>query len=160
MNPLDQLRDIQLPPPPDGWPPAPGWWLLALAAIALILLARWWTRRRRRDHYRRAALAELDALRARGEVPVATLLALIRRTARAASPASPWLALPASDLLARLDAGVGGDLGRELATAGANLALLVDSQYRPGGGVDPRHGEILARHAAAWIRRHRRQSLC
>ncbi len=32
-NPLEQLRDIHLPPDPGWWPPAVGWWLLALLII-------------------------------------------------------------------------------------------------------------------------------
>jgi len=34
-DPLQQLRDIHLPPEPSWWPPAPGWWLLVLALLTL-----------------------------------------------------------------------------------------------------------------------------
>jgi hypothetical protein len=37
-NPLEQLRDIHLPPDPGWWPPAIGWWLLALV-IAFVCAA-------------------------------------------------------------------------------------------------------------------------
>ena len=30
MNPLDQLKDIYIPPEVDAWPPAYGWWLIAI----------------------------------------------------------------------------------------------------------------------------------
>jgi hypothetical protein len=35
-DPLQQLRDIHLPPEPGWWPPAPGWWLLTLLALAAL----------------------------------------------------------------------------------------------------------------------------
>jgi hypothetical protein len=36
-DPLQQLRDIHLPPDPGWWPPAPGWWLLAAATVLLLI---------------------------------------------------------------------------------------------------------------------------
>jgi hypothetical protein len=40
-DPLQQLRDVHLPPEPAMWPPAFGWWLLAvLTLIALVWLIR------------------------------------------------------------------------------------------------------------------------
>ena len=50
-NPLEQLRDIHLPPDPGWWPPAPGWWLMALLialACAVGVRALYEYRRRRR----------------------------------------------------------------------------------------------------------------
>jgi uncharacterized protein DUF4381 len=35
-DPLQQLRDVHLPPDPSWWPPAPGWWILAALAFALL----------------------------------------------------------------------------------------------------------------------------
>lgn len=64
-DPLQQLRDVQLPQDPSWWPPAIGWWLLCIAAIVLVV----WLIRRALDTYRRRAplrraralLAELHA---------------------------------------------------------------------------------------------------
>jgi len=49
-DPLQQLRDVHLPPDPAWWPPAPGWWLLAALLITFIgwsvfKMARAYTRR-------------------------------------------------------------------------------------------------------------------
>ena len=61
-DPLDQLRDVQLPDTPSWWPPAPGWWIVAV--LVLLLLAYSINRivqRRRRTAPRRAAVRELNA---------------------------------------------------------------------------------------------------
>ena len=39
-DPLQQLRDVHLPPDPSWWPPAPGWWILAAVIAVIILLVR------------------------------------------------------------------------------------------------------------------------
>ncbi|WP_166423119.1 DUF4381 domain-containing protein [Paraglaciecola sp. 20A4] len=60
MNPLDELKDIHIPPEISTWPPAYGWWLvavfilLALSAIALTVYKRY-----RYNAARRNALQEL-----------------------------------------------------------------------------------------------------
>ena len=41
QDPLQQLRDIHLPPEPGWWPPAIGWWLLALALAAALTWLAW-----------------------------------------------------------------------------------------------------------------------
>jgi len=40
-DPLQQLRDVHLPPDPAWWPPALGWWMVALGAIALVVWLIW-----------------------------------------------------------------------------------------------------------------------
>lgn len=61
-DPLDQLRDVQLPDTPSWWPPAPGW---SIVAVLVLLLLAWsvnrMVRRRRQTAPRRAAALELDA---------------------------------------------------------------------------------------------------
>lgn len=52
-DPLQQLRDVHLPPDPSWWPPAPGWWLLAAAAVALLA---WFVYRLMRTYRRRAPI--------------------------------------------------------------------------------------------------------
>ena len=162
MNPLDQLRDIHPPPPPGFWPLAPGWWVLAAATLlATAAVALWLIRRHRDNRYRRTALTALSrTTAARGDLPLPDLLALIRRTARAANPASDWAALSAAALLQRLDRATGGRFGAELAGAGSGLDDLAESQYRPADATDPRHAAILQRWTLWWLRHHRRRDLC
>ncbi len=50
-DPLQQLRDVQLPQDPSWWPPAIGWWLLCIAALVLVV----WLMRRALGAYRRRA---------------------------------------------------------------------------------------------------------
>lgn len=57
-NPLEQLRDIHLPPDPDWWPPAIGWWFLSVL-VALVCLAG----ARALYHYRRRRLPIRQARR-------------------------------------------------------------------------------------------------
>ncbi|MGI9326525.1 MAG: DUF4381 domain-containing protein [Pseudomonadales bacterium] len=47
-DPLQQLKDVHLPPDPSWWPPAPGWWLLATMAVVTIA----WLTRVLRKRYR------------------------------------------------------------------------------------------------------------
>lgn len=162
MNPLDQLRDIHSPPAPGLWPLAPGWWLLAaVILLATAALALWLIRRHRGNFYRRTALTALGQTTAhQGELPLPDLLALIRRTARAANPASDWAALSATALLQRLDRATGGRFGAELAGTGSGLDELAESQYRPAETTDSRHVAILQHWTLWWIRHHRRRDLC
>lgn len=62
-NPLEQLRDIQLPEPVSWWPLAAGWWVLvAVGLVALVAGGYWVVRRHQRRYYRRLAQRELDAI--------------------------------------------------------------------------------------------------
>lgn len=163
MNPLEQLRDIHQPPPPGWWPPGPGWWLVIILVLCAALAAAWcWRRQLRRRAYRRAAIAELRRLdaTARGESPSA-LLALVRRTARAGRADCGWPALPARDLLARLDSSCQNRMARELAENGSDLEQLAQSQYWPDPStVGPGAGAVLRRWCQWWIRHHREADLC
>jgi hypothetical protein len=95
MDPLAQLHDIILPPEPGLWPLAWGWWLLlALVVLTLALTFWFWRRQRQRTAYRKAALAELQALNTSYQLAPNTaqylqgLAVLLRRTAIAAHPRS------------------------------------------------------------------------
>lgn len=60
---LANLRDLALPPEISFWPPAPGLWILGAGCAALLAIAiQRAVQRYRAAAYRRAAIAELDAL--------------------------------------------------------------------------------------------------
>ena len=48
MNPLEQLKDIHVPPQVSAWPPAYGWWLVALVCILAVAVITFVLMKRRR----------------------------------------------------------------------------------------------------------------
>ena len=58
-DPLQQLRDVHLPPDPAWWPPAFGWWLLAVLVIAAVI---WLIRKAILAHRKRAPIRSAKAL--------------------------------------------------------------------------------------------------
>ena len=58
-DPLQQLRDVHLPPDPNWWPPAPGWWIIAAALVALVA---WVIVKGIQAYRRRAPLREAGSL--------------------------------------------------------------------------------------------------
>jgi hypothetical protein len=136
-NWVAQLAPEHAPAPPGWWPPALGWWAVAAFGALLIAAAIWWWRDPRRV-LRRAALNELQRIRADGgnasETACAIELLLRRyaiavcgpdRTARLSGEA--WLTFAAS---------VGGeafagDVGRSLLLATYRSGAPEDhAQYR------------------------------
>lgn len=64
-DPLQQLRDIHVPPEPSWWPPAPGWWILAaVCLLALAWLAQRWRAKRQRQAPLRQAQSIYNGLHA------------------------------------------------------------------------------------------------
>ncbi|MDO6838361.1 DUF4381 domain-containing protein [Paraglaciecola chathamensis] len=63
MNPLEQLKDIHVPPQVSAWPPAYGWWLVALVCIlAAAVITFVLMKRRRFNSAKREALIELSQI--------------------------------------------------------------------------------------------------
>jgi hypothetical protein len=87
---LSRLNDIVAPPPVPWWPPAPGWWLLGAALLAVIATLSWAALLHyRRNAYRRAALAEIDAIgKVNDPASAAALSAVLKRVALVAYPRS------------------------------------------------------------------------
>jgi hypothetical protein len=87
MNPLDQLKDIQLPPEVSNWPPAYGWWLVAIFFLALLIftiiwLLKWHHKRLAKRH----GLIELSNIRSDDEDWPIQLNSLLKRAAIAYFP--------------------------------------------------------------------------
>ncbi len=149
-DPLAGLRGYHLPGPISWWPPAPGWWMLAgLLVLACLGVAAWVVRRRRRRAAARAALAELQALRAacvrEGDAArfVRGLSRLLRRFALTRFPRREVAGLAGAQWLSFLDAH-GGE-GRFTEGLGR---LLAEAPFRPTGEVPV---DTLAGLAEQWI---------
>ncbi len=165
-DPLTALRDWHLPDPVSWWPPAPGWWLIAALLLgACVLMLRWWLRRRRTAAPARAALAELERLRARAAEErdergfAAAVSALLRRLALVRYPRAQVAGLTGTDWLAFLDRTGGG--GRFSTGPGRVLGEL---PYRapdrlqdgaPQASAVALDASVLAQLAGDWIRAHR-----
>ncbi len=146
------LKDIHLPPSPPWWPPAPGWWVLAGVVFVLALWAGGrWLRHRRRLKWRRAVLAELEALRREyvpgdGAAYAENVSALLRRVALARYRRDEVAALSGDAWLAFLDRHGGGDAFRR-----GPGRVLGDALYRPRLEVDP---DALTQVARDWIEKN------
>ena len=146
---LDQIRDAAPPPPVPMTPATWAWAVLAgAAALALAAGTLLWLRHRRRTAYRRAALAELDALApglATGDPQTLVPLdRLIRRTALAAFPRAEVATLTGPAWIAFLDR-----------TGGAFAPFaeaLARGPYAPGPVAFDGPGLLAA--ARRWIARH------
>ncbi len=146
---LAGLQDIVPPPEVSMGPTAPGWIALGLALLAaLVVVAVWLALRHRALRYRRAALAELDALRAGDRLE--DLPELLKRVALAAYPREEVAPLSGdawTDFLDRT-----GGAGRFSAGAGETLGALA---YGGGRSEEREPLERLLSAADAWIRAQR-----
>ncbi|GAA6133623.1 DUF4381 domain-containing protein [Oceaniserpentilla sp. 4NH20-0058] len=59
MNPLDQLKDIQLPDAVSIWPPAWPWWLLMVVILTIVAVFVW---QYKRQAWRRTALKQFNKI--------------------------------------------------------------------------------------------------
>lgn len=150
---LSRLHDIVVPEPLPWWPPAPGWIVLAgllFLAFAILSWFRW--RLWKRDAYRRAALVELDRIGGGEREELASLPALIKRTALAAYPRTEVAPLYGDAWLEFLDRE--GHTDRFTRGPGR---LLLELSFRPGAAeaLDAQGATELLALARDWIRRHR-----
>lgn len=130
-NPLQQLRDIQLPEPISWWPPAPGWWMLLGIVVTIALLAwlgyRWY----RHGAVKRAALAELAQIASQtsGQMQLQQLSQLLRRAALASQSRHEVAGLRGSAWLTFLD------------------RFVSDNGFSNGPGAILAHGPYQAKEA-------------
>lgn len=153
---LTGLDELPYPHPVSYTPQTWGWAVVALLILLGIAWCAWlaW-RRHRRNRYRRLALAELDTLAsmtrdpARRTIAVASLAALLKRTARAAYPSANVAAMRGATWIEFLNR----HRGRFELRDGQYLAM---ASYAPRGVDDTAQGEIdaLLQRARQWIRDH------
>ena len=63
IDPLANLRDVQIPPRLDRWELAPGWWFLSFLLTFFVFFLFWlFAKMHRNNKYRREALIELEAI--------------------------------------------------------------------------------------------------
>ncbi len=156
MNPdpgsLENLRDLAVPAPVAFWPPAPGAWIvLAGLAAMLALVLRDLLKRHRANAYRRAALAELDALAASPQPDaraIERVSEVMKRAALAAFPREQVARLSGARWTDFLVESGGGKLD-----APAMRRLLCQAYgARGSGSEDVRR---LIGQARIWIAEHR-----
>lgn len=152
QNPLDQLKDIHLPPEASVWPLAPGWWVVVLLCMVLVGLAFiFFLKRRRIQRFRRSVVGmlhdirlpenESDTPRFLGEVSV-----LLRRVAIHCYPRMDVASLSGERWLLFLDEK--GDTDRFMHGVGQALA---EGPYRIHTAAE---AERLRQLAESWIQRN------
>lgn len=160
---LDQLHPLQVPPVPAWSPQAPGWTVLAAVALTALAVLAWRTFRRwRAGRHRRAALAELQRLRASMRDPALRLAAaraipaLVRRLALAHAPRAEVAALHGADWHAWLDRSLGDPARPFSSGVGRSLGeVLGDWAYRPAETLPWELLEPSLDLVERWIRTHR-----
>lgn len=154
---LDRLHDIVAPAPAPLWPPAPAWFIILFLVLLLVLVALARALRSyQRNHYRREALAILDAQSplladaARRREGVAAIGVVLKRAALSAWPREEVASLTGEAWLAFLDrsAGLQG-------FASGPGRLLEPALYQPAAPLDEAEARRLAALARRWIAGHR-----
>ncbi|MFV8819897.1 DUF4381 domain-containing protein [Haliea sp. E17] len=154
---LDRLHDIVAPAAAPWWPPAPGWQILlgVLAALAALALLRGFIRWQG-NHYRREALAELAALRKRGErgddagEVVAHMSVLLKRVALTAFPRTRVATLSGEAWFAFLDR-----TGGTRFAAGTGALMEAVNYGIAGNALAAQDLALLESQLRHWIRHHR-----
>jgi len=157
-NPLEQLRDIHLPPDVPAWPPAIGWWLIAgLALLIFLVLLAWIWRTWRANAYRREALRACEVLedRIKGAMDYRSIIieisTLLKRTALTAFPRSDVAVLTGDAWMLFLEARSGG-----VSFSVDSSTLLLETAFGSKPAQDIGAVLQLLREARAWIRSHQR----
>lgn len=146
---LELLEPVVYPDSVSLWPATAGWfvlliWLLGLIVIGVVR----WRRRWLANAYRRAARAEIAALRSAdesAEMRAAAIASIVKRTALAAYPRSEVAHLAGSDWETFLERSCRRD-----PQVVAAAPLLARAAYLPD--PDP---DAIAEPALRWIEKHR-----
>jgi hypothetical protein len=149
---LDRLHDVIAPAPVRWWPLAPGWHvaIAVLSMVFLALLIRGLSRYRA-NAYRRAALAELDALAGRPDAPLQAA-ELLKRVALTAFPRAEVASLSGERWIAWLN-----QTADDVHFDDKLVRLITEAVYRPAPTVPGPTSESqdLLVAARQWIRQHR-----
>jgi HEPN domain-containing protein len=152
---LERLSDISTPTPVSYWPQTDAWWGMAGVLVIALLYFGWrFHRRWRRDAYRRAALAELTALKALVQQDDTAfehgITRLLRRAALAVSPRREVASLYGEAWLTYLDRQMGGT---EFTDGAGRVLLSAPYRREASQSIDARRNLLkLAQH---WIEAHR-----
>lgn len=151
---LEGLSEVILPVPVGLLPLAPGWAYVGVLLLLLMALAvyrgfrRWW-----RNRYRRAALAELDCIASKQQLPVARLHALavlVKATALQIYPREDIAVLTGVDWIDYLNSRAGYVAFSEQAGL-----LLGQSLYDARSETLSREAlDNLIHQIHRWLRRH------
>jgi hypothetical protein len=155
-DPLQQLRDIHLPPDIGWWPLAPGWWLLLALFLGLLAAALWWSVQRwRQGAYRRAGRQELRECHERWQADgdhsqfLQSVNNILKRAALASFPWNNVASLSGDRWVNFLDDHATG------AGIGFSGGPLDSALY--SGRVDSSGLEQCYQAALAWLSHHRSQ---
>jgi Domain of unknown function (DUF4381) len=152
---LSNLHDLALPPPIPFWPPASGIFILAAGLLAVAAIAAWYAvSRYRANAYRRAALAEIDAIETslqRGATVSgdlsAAVFAILKRATLAAFPRDQTASLSGTAFVSFLArSGPKMDVGL--------MDRMAGSAYDPSRPTRPEDVPAFLDEARSWIRRH------
>lgn len=148
MDPLNELKDIHLPPPISYWPPAYGWWILVLFIIIGVGFCIYlWAKKKRRTLAQRQALRMLERIDAQQEDWPKQLNSLLKRLALvyfaekkvANLHGEDWRIFLANQLPAKKQA----DFNEQ-------FSLLQAKLYRPAPST-PADFELCVRQVRLWI---------
>jgi hypothetical protein len=156
---MNDLHDIVLPEPVGWMPSTAGWYALFVVAAVLGVWTTWVAfRRYRANRYRRAALAEMNAieaaLRSRDDraAAVASLARLVKRVALCFAPRATIAELSGDAWLAFLDETYGGTGFTQ--GAGRLLPTLSYGSPRALNQITDQQVSELVQLVRRWIRSH------
>ena len=156
-DPLNQLKDIQLPDPVGWWPLAFSWWVVIFSFVVIVLFAVWFIQdRHRRNAYRREAQAQLIAIEndsnLSAQMKILQINALLKQVA---------ITVYGRQTIAALSEQAWVDFLKKNAqfiTQPAELKSLLAQAYQPIDSIPPadlqRALNTLQGYAQQWIKGH------
>ena len=156
IDPLEKLRDVQLPPISNKLELAPGWWILSILLIFFLFFLFWFFAKKwKENNYRREALVELKAIQSKHQqtsddlVFLQEIQTLLKRVALTAYPREQVAQLTDIEWIHFL-----GKSSRSDRFEGQVAEVFIDDIYREKleRSLNHREIEVLARF---WIKNHK-----